>query len=108
MHMRPSMMALFSSFQSLLLFSVDGPKRFINATRGGGYRVENGRKISVFEQQTDTCERGLKLAYVLFTVVCTFLECQVQEKQPLFMRCYAVFKKLRMICLNLHSWRLME
>ena len=53
MHMRPSMMALFSSFQSLLLFSVDWPKRFNNATRGGGYRVENGRKISVFEQQTE-------------------------------------------------------
>ena len=44
MRMRPSKMALFSSFQSLLLFSVDGPKRFNNATRGGGFRVENGGK----------------------------------------------------------------
>ena len=42
MRMRASKMALFSSFQSLLLFSVDGPKRFNNATCGGGFRVENG------------------------------------------------------------------
>ena len=44
MRMRPSKMALFSSFQSLLLFSVDRPKRFNNATCGGGFRVENGGK----------------------------------------------------------------
>ena len=45
MRMRPSKMALFSSFQSLLLFSVDRPKRFNNATCGGGFRVENGKSL---------------------------------------------------------------